>query len=601
MKRFVLILLATAAALSAATMSVTPDRTQVAVGDQVMVTVRIVSDKNLGQIAVPSLPASEFYTVARTNQNQSQNSSINIVNGKMTQSVEISYFIYYSLIVKKEGAFAFPGLEVNAGGQVLKSEPLQIGVTATPVQNPDLTVRLLPSRSNPYVGEQIILTMQVAKKQQSPSQLTNEGFGAFVGELQKALSANFSVVGLFKQVGGAQERIGGEFYQVFRARFALAPINAGSITIPSIPFEYVVAQRVQARQLDPFFDNFFGMGGGVQQAPRNVMSSPLTLSVRSLPPAPANFSGSVGSFTLTADADPRSVATGDAVTLKVGLRGNARVGAMSDVTLPPLPDFEAFTPEKATSVDTTDNGLVTRKAYKFLLIPQQEGRAVIPPLQWTYFDPASQAYKTLASDSIFLDVARGKGGKKENTRYLSQAEIREVGHDIRYIKTVTRVRNQPTEAYKNPLFFILYPLPFLSALFAGLYRFQATRQKDVAKQLRSKAATRAQRAIGVLRKSAAQHSTDQLLGKIAGIIEAYISHKFGFAATGKTLDELKDELASRGIGEQTVADLAAFIETMDRYRFGGTAMGDVAKPEMLGKTETFIDQLEKASRKERRV
>jgi hypothetical protein len=136
-------------------------------------------------------------------------------------------------------------------------------------------------------------------------------------------------------------------------------------------------------------------------------------------------------------------------------------------------------------------------------------------------------------------------------------------------------------------------------LFATLYRVQSTRRQDTARILSSKASAIAHKEFAALRKEMGKLSPPDMLGRIAATTERYISRKFKFAATGKTLEELKDELIRRGIRPEVVESLAGFIETMDRYRFGGAGVDNTAKGDMLSKSEEFIVQLEKSARKER--
>ncbi len=581
-------------------MSVHPDRTRIAVGENMTVTVRIVSDKSLAQPPTPALASNDDFTVVRTNRNQSQNSSIQIVNGRMTQKVEISYFIYYQVLPQKVGTFTFPALSVTIDGETHTTQPFEVTVTREAVENPDVKVRLSASKIEPYAGEQFILTLLMAQKAQSSAQLTQQGVSDCIERVNKALSKDFSAIPLFSsQFKGAVERIDGEMYHVFRLNWALFPLGGGSFSIPSLPMDYVVQVRSQRRSVDPFFDDFFG--GGVQQVVKTVTSNALTLRVRELPTPPADFSGAVGRFTLTASVDPKSIPAGEAVTLKMTLAGNTRPGSLNDPKMPRMDEFEVFTPEKQTAVDTTAQGVSSRRNYKYLIIPRKEGTISIPSISWVYFDPAAQAYKTLKTDPIALDVTKGSVSPKTTARYMTQADIREVGRDIRYIKTISDVKHQAAKPYLNPVLFILYPIPFLLSLFAFLFKVQASRQKDVRLTLKQKALHRAMREIDLLRKQGKALPGNDFLSRIAAVIERFISHKFDFPATGRTLEELRQELSTRGVDPQVVSQLVTFIQGMDLYRFGGVALDEKGKSDALVNTEDFIAKLAKASRKEGRV
>jgi len=581
--------------------TVTTERTAVSVGEQIVVTATIVSNSEIKNIKAPSLPSSENYRLLRTTSNQNQTSSIQIINGKMTQTVEINYLFNYHIVFTREGSFTFPALTFNHGGAVYTSEPFTVTVGKKPAKTQDLRVHIRLNKKCVYVGEQGILTVEVAKKAQAPVNLTNEGFITVIASLEKAFGASFSINRLFSdKVGQTQRTVNGVPHQIFTLAFSVIPVKAGTYSVPSIPFEYVELRQVQSRRRD-FFDDFFGgsfFGRSVQQIPRTALSNRLSVTVKPLPPEPAGFSGAVGTFTLKAELSNNTVPAGDAITLHVTLYGTTRPGNMTDIALPDMPDFEVFKPEKHTYVDTTARGIATRKKFKYLIIPREEGDKTIPPISWTYFDPDNGRYKTITTDAIPVTVTKGKKGGKRQSRYLTQEDIREVGRDIRYIKTPSHIRHQSTEPYKNPLFFILFPIPFLISLFALLFRLQATvLKKNPSVELRKKALSSARASLKKLSKEIESLQPTPAIARIAEIIETYITHRFGFAAAGKTLDKLKEELSRFKVDASVTEDLIPFLESLDRYRFSGSTVDKGIVSTLLENTYRLIDSLERKENK----
>ncbi len=108
--------------------SVTTDKTEAVVGEQATITAKVVSDKDLKKITKPSLSSSEYFDHIRTGSDQHQSTSIQIINGKMSQKKEITYLFYYFISFKKEGSFTFPSLTFKYGGQSYSSKPFQISV-----------------------------------------------------------------------------------------------------------------------------------------------------------------------------------------------------------------------------------------------------------------------------------------------------------------------------------------------------------------------------------------------------------------------------------------------------------------------------------------
>jgi tetratricopeptide (TPR) repeat protein len=575
-------------------------------GEQVSVVATLVTGKQVPNLAIPSVAATDGFTLLKTHRQQSTSSSIQIINGKASQKNEITTTFYYFISPRQKGSFVFPALSLTIDGTDYRTEPLTFTVLDQPVSNPDVRVFLTISKRKLYPGEQALLTFKVAQRVQAQGATdVRNGFNEALNKIDEGFGKNFTLTKLFtNQVTQGSERIGGEMYNVYSLRFLLYPLSTGTYTIPAIPYEYQELRRTQRRRsADPFFDDFFGggfFGGGTQAVPKTVFTSPLVIETLQLPPAPAGFNGAVGTFSLTAAATPTEVPAGESVTLKVLLKGNTRPGSMGDITVPSDDAYELFTPEKSMVVDTGESGIATRKTYKYLLIPKNEGQLTLPPISFTYFNPKTGSYATTASSPITLSVTKGKGIKKEQTRYLTQEDIREIGRDIRYIKTAVVLKHQSRRPYRDPILLLLFPLPLIGLLLALLYRFQSTRRdQNMALNLRNKALTAALKQLALLKKQISAGSPGDFLGRISSIIEAYISNKFGFPATGRTLDELREELLRLTTDQKTVSDLTGFIEQLDRYRFGGMTLDDASRLSTIDRAATFLTGLEKGTKKEK--
>lgn len=582
------------------------ERTRIAMGEQAVVVATLVTAKQIPGLAIPPA-AGEGFSLLKSQSQQSSSSSIQIINGKASQKNEITTQFYYVIAPRQTGTFTFPALSLTIDGTPYQTEPISFTVSNEAVSNPDVRVFLTLSKRTLYPGEQAQLAFKVAQRAQAQgSSDVRNGFNGSLEAIERAIGKSFTLTRLFtNQVASASERIDGEMYNTFSLNFLLFPLTAGSYHISGVPFEYQELHRASRRGGNPFFDDFFGgdfFGGGVQAVPKTAITAPLTIEVKPFPlPQPAGFSGAVGSFSLQATADPVTVAAGEAVTLKVMLRGSTRPGSMGDVSVPQRDDYELFSPEKQISVDTGETGFVTRKMYKYLLIPKNEGTLTLDPVVFRYFDPKTGSYATATSDQITLTVTKGLGGKKEQqTRYLTQEEIREVGRDIRYIKTNVALKNESRYPYRDPVFLLLFPLPFIGIILAILYRFQAThRERNEARQSRNRALANALKKISFIKKQVQTLSPDDFLGRIASVIEDYISQKFGFAATGRTLEELNTELLQSNADQTTVTELARFIEQLDGYRFGGISLDSGSRLSVIERATAFLTGLERGARKEK--
>ena len=130
-------------------------------------------------------------------------------------------------------------------------------------------------------------------------------------------------------------------------------------------------------------------------------------------------------------------------------------------------------------------------------------------------------------------------------------------------------------------------------LFSILYRFQsAQRLKNAPRTIRHRAQGAAIKQLRLVKKQGGKLSIADFLGRTTLTIEQYISQKFGFAATGRTLDELKSELLARKVNAVTVQELGSFIEGIDAYRFGGVWLDEKSRSALI-KGSFFLSSIEK--------
>lgn len=586
------------------TFSANAERTTIAIGEQGVVVATLVCDKNLGALTPPQVNASDAFTVLNSSrQGPSTFSSIEIINGVTKQRNEVRYQFVYIITPKKSGTFVFPSLSIDIDGKEVKTNPITFNATDEPVKNADVKVFLSMNRHTLYIGEQTTMSFKVAQRAHSSVDVRN-GFSSALEKIEKSFGKAFSLNRLFtNQVSTSTERIGGEMYNVYSLPFIVFALNQGTYSIPSIPFEYQELRKSQRRRFDPFMDDFFDsdfFGGGVQAVPKTAFSNSLSIQVKPLPPAPAGFTGSVGKFSISSSLEPKQVSAGDAATIKVTIKGNTRPNGIGDVILPKIEDCESFTPEKQTVCDTTASGFNSRKSYKYMIIPRHKGTVSIPSIEYTYFDPEAGSYKTASTEPMVLTVTESKGNAKQPTRYISQEDIQQVGRDIRYIKTDVKIVNQTEAPYKEPVFFILIPIPFLIFFLSLIYKYQSSqKQKNTSRIIRQKALSNALKQMNAIRKQGSALSQTVFLGKVAQVIETYISNKFEFAATGRTLEELKEELLKRNADEKVVDDLALFIQHLDSYRFGGVTFSESSRSSTIQKATQFLESLEKSIKKEK--
>lgn len=140
---------------------------------------------------------------------------------------------------------------------------------------------------------------------------------------------------------------------------------------------------------------------------RKLVSNPLSLTIKPLPAAPADFSGAVGEFTFTSKVVPVNAAVGEPVTWTIELGGT---GNWPDITgLPQREVSNDFQIVQPKSKRTMKEGALFEGTLSedVVLVPTRPGSYRLAPVRFTYFDPKSGTYKTIASEPVTVTVTAG--------------------------------------------------------------------------------------------------------------------------------------------------------------------------------------------------
>ena len=119
------------------------------------------------------------------------------------------------------------------------------------------------------------------------------------------------------------ERVNGRPYRcVTWSQYVMYPQMTGSLKIPSITFHGIVVQ--ENRSVDPF-EAFFNGGSGYVEVKRDIVAPGLSVEVEPLPTKPANFSGGVGKFNISAQVDNKDIKAGEPLNFRVVIGGYGKV------------------------------------------------------------------------------------------------------------------------------------------------------------------------------------------------------------------------------------------------------------------------------------
>lgn len=526
----------------------------------------------------------------------SSSSSIQIINGQMSQTYNLTYT--YIVQASKEGNATVGPASVDVKRKTYSTSPVTIEVVkgqaagsppattgngtnqAASEKNSDIPadeifVRIIVDKKEAYQGEPIAVTLKLFSKY-TVSGLENLNLPSFNGFFKQDIE--------IPDLNSLQrENINGEIFLTGVLRkFVLYPQKSGNIEIDSYMLDVLLQQRVASRSRS-VFDDFFGPS--YQTVKKRLVSNQPVVRVKPHPAGkPESFEGAVGNFSIEAKVDKTEAKTDDAISYKITLSGTGNL-KLVELTPPVFPtDFEVYDPKVNSNFKNTTAGQSGSKSWEYLIIPRHDGQFTLPPLEFSYFDPASARYKTLQTKEFTLTIA--KGNNQETTGVVTgvkKEDIRYVGSDIRYIKNVENIEKAGKPFFNSREFYFIYLLSSVLFLLAlVVMRRQIKQNADVANMRKRKANKMAIKRLKLAAIAMKQNNVATFYNETANGLWGYLGHKLGMATSDLTLDNVQNKLASLQIDEQLVAELRELLEHCEFARF--------APPQQHSGLETFYNR-----------
>jgi tetratricopeptide (TPR) repeat protein len=395
-----------------------------------------------------------------------------------------------------------------------------------------------------------------------------------------------------KNPRGTLRVVSGREYQVFTIKKqALFATATGKLKIPSSTFAVSAGTG----------GDLLGIFGRTQTLYRKT--DELFLDVKPLPAAgrPADFRNAIGSFKLTAGIDKTQVATGEAVAFRVKLEGKGNLKMIPDISMPAIPDFTVYSSKRADSIRTlADNRIGGDKTWEFVIVPRAPGRQTIPSLSFSFFNTDRNAYETISTPPLSLNVARG-ADNIGNASLLSGSDKQNLvrrGTDINFIK----LSSGEWERNSKPLYrsLWLYWIAAIPVLFnAGIFLYQRQRSRNAEDigMVRSRKARRT--AIDRLKSAEkmGRSNTRQFYDQAAAALSGYLTDKFGMTEIELTGDNLERDLSEKSIPREIVEETRACLQECDFGRFVSASASTAKTKELSIHIRKIIDALEGSRKK----
>jgi hypothetical protein len=373
----------------------------------------------------------------------------------------------------------------------------------------------------------------------------------------------------------------------------LFPQRSGQITIPAGNIEMVFSVPSGKS-----VSTFFGAQEVMVDVKKNLTTNPLAIHVKPLPAdKPASYANAVGTFTLNPSISTEKVKANEAITLTLEISGtgNMKLIRNPEVTFPD--NFELYDPVVDNALNVTTNGLTGIRKISYMVIPRYEGNYAIPPLEFTYFDPATNKYKTLTTPEYKLQIAKGDPGSAAASDFVNRQDVK-VEQDIRFLKTGEITYLSRTNFFVGSFAYWLWyliPLTLLIVLFL-INRKQARENANVALMRTKKANKMAVRRLKTAGKYLKEQDKEQFYNEVLRALWGYFSDKLSIPLAQLSKQNIESELSKQGISEELVGKFMHILDTCEFARYA-PAESDAGMDRIYQETVETIGEMENKLRK----
>ncbi|MFA9188884.1 BatD family protein [Flavobacterium sp. FBOR7N2.3] len=516
----------------------------------------------------------------------SQQVSQSWVNGKSSFEKIYSYY----LMPNQKGNLVIKQATIEYNGQVYKTSPVRINVTAAVEQPKDPNDTSISaddnlylvadiSKTNPYLNEPITVVYKlyfsynigIDRWQELNKPKYNDFWSQNIDVKQ------FLEEGMFK---------GEKFRYVVLKKTVLYPQKSGKLTIEPLSLDIDVQLPTNRRDM---FGRML-----IKEDSKRVSAGAKTITVKPLPEAgkPDDFSGAVGSFDFKVTPSKTSLKNGESLDLVVSVAGKGNLKLFS-LPKPVVPNaLEMYDPVHNEQVNTPLSGMTGKISDSYTIIPQYKGDYPIKPMQFSYFDLNSGKYKTITSPEIIVKVLDGPTQVIASDSNSAAGKNQVVANEqFKYIKLQTElVPITANDFFGSNLFYSLLLIPFglvpviilakkkKEAIDGDIVGNRIKRNNRLAKKYLSEAKKQI-------------NNKEPFYVALEKAMHNFLKAKLHIETSEMSKDNIKEILLSRNANPESINEFIALTENCEVARYAPSSSATIQKD--YEKAVLIISDLEK--------
>ena len=505
----------------------------------------------------------------------SSGTQITIINNKQDTKTTFTY-TYVLQAPEKEGKASVSTASITSDGKTYSTKAVNIDIvpagpansggrnparqgasqgTGQSLAGDDIILRMDVSKRDVFKGEGLVASLTVYTRV-AVSSFRNPKYPAFNGfwahELQTPQEEQRTTIN------------GKEYLSQVIRQWLLYPQRSGAIEIEQSEFTATAQIVTESQSSGSLFDQFFGMGPSIENVDKRIVTAPVRINVKELPqPAPADFAGAVGKFSLESKISAEQLTANSGGDILLTLSGNGNFPLIEAPKIPLPAAFEQYDTKKYDKYSTAPGGTNGSKEFEYPFVARAEGSYDIPGITFTYFDPSAAKYVTLNSRNFHVEILRDNspGGTAPVVSGVTKEDLKMLGQDIRFIRIGEPMLTERGTVllWSWPFFLILL---LIILLFAGTLFFlqrQIRERADIIKVKNKKAnkvaLRRLRKAKGYMLASEESSFFEEMLRALWG----YMGDKLAIPVADLTKERMREELAARGITPEQSEEFLSLI------------------------------------------
>ncbi|RDI56884.1 BatD family protein [Flavobacterium glaciei] len=515
----------------------------------------------------------------------SQQVSQSWVNGRSSFEKIYSYF----LLPNQKGALVIKQAAIEYNGQIYKTSPIKINVTAATEQPRDpadpqisaegnLYLVADVSKTNPYINEPITV---VYKLYFNNIGITNSN------EVNKPKYNDFWSQNIEIKRFVAEEGMfkGEQFRFIVLKKIVLYPQKSGKLVIEPLALDIDVQLPSNRRDM---FGRMI-----VTDGTKRVSAGSKTINVKPLPEAgkPEDFSGAVGNFDFKVTPTKTDLKNGESLDLVVSVTGKGNLKLFS-LPKPVAPNaLEMYDAVHTEQVNTPLSGMAGKISDSYTIVPQYKGNYPIKPLKFTYFDLGSQTYKTLSSQEIMINVLDGPSPTDATVASGANKNKIDKVEQFKFIKSKSNLLTMNNkDFFGSNLFYGLFFFPFLMLPLIVLFK---KKKEAIDGDITGNRIRMNNRLAKKYLSEAKKQINNKELFYIAleKAMHNFLKAKLHIETSEMSKDNIQELLLSRNANPEAVNDFIALTENCEIARYAPSSSVTIQKD--FDKAVVIISDLEK--------